>query len=129
MPSPGSHSLEKKTTVYPAANPEKRRESIKVVSSSSKDKPVYVDASGIDVHPHRPYARAPRGTTVVSIISGRQLARESFLVAKCGTDSLAPLFCKSIATAELFNRCLEECLLPEPRPGRGDGQCQHPTAG
>lgn len=79
---------------------------------------MFLDESGIDKFLHRDYARSPMGKQVFSDIKGKKYQRVSMLAAECEKRILAPLVFEGTCDAKLFNKWLEEWLLPELKEGQ-----------
>ena len=78
----------------------------------------YLDESGIEEALHRPFARAPRGTTVGGDIAGSTSQRISLIAALNRSQLLAPMRFEGYWDTEVFNAWLEHALVPELRPGQ-----------
>lgn len=79
---------------------------------------MFLDESGIDKFLHRDYARSFRGSKVVFDIKGKKYQRVSMLAAECEKEIIAPLVFEGTCDAKLFNKWLEEWLLPQLRRGQ-----------
>ena len=88
------------------------------IAKYNRDEIVYLDESGINKFLYREYARAPRGEQVLGEIKGRKYQRLSMIAALCDNKIIAPFTHEITTDAKLFNGWLEQCLLPELRPGQ-----------
>jgi len=71
----------------------------------------YIDECGIDEYLHREYAYSPRGTPVVTKVSGRKFKRANVVAAKCGDRIVAPLIYDGTTDSILFEFWFEKMLL------------------
>ena len=81
---------------------------------------VFLDESGIDEFLQRDYARAPKGTQVISDVYGRKYGRVSVIAAWLpqAKKLIAPFVFEGYTDSELFNGWLEKCLLPNLQKGQ-----------
>lgn len=80
-------------------------------------KMVYVDESGVEDTLFRQYARAPRGTPVITDILGHKTQRISLIAGLLGRKLIAPMMFEGYTDAEVFNDWIEHGLLAELPPG------------
>ena len=79
-----------------------------------------MDESGFSDGLQREYARAKRGSPVISNIKGKKNKRTSVIAAYVSATKtlLAPYAFVGYTDAKRFNGWIQECLLPELRPGQ-----------
>ena len=82
------------------------------MKQSGSDSLVYVDES------YRPHGWGAKGQRVYGDCSGKRLSRTSLLLAQCGVKRFSPLLFSGTCTTALFNRWLEQFLIPELKPGQ-----------
>lgn len=76
------------------------------------DKIIYIDESGIDSHEEFPYGYALKGKRCYAHKSGRCAKRISFLAGLNQDKMIAPLTYEGSCNRWLFEKWLEEFLLP-----------------
>ena len=79
---------------------------------------VYLDESGFNSVVYRPHGWGAKGQRVYGDCSGKRLSRTSVLLAQCGLTRFSPLLFSGTCTTALFNRWLEQSLIPLLRPGQ-----------
>jgi hypothetical protein len=79
-----------------------------------------MDESGFSDSLQREYARARRGSLVISSIKGKKNKRTSVIAAYVSATKtlLAPYAFVGYTDTQRFNGWVETCLLPELRPGQ-----------
>ena len=103
----------KKTTLYKEANESFREAFVEKLKAIAPERLVYVDESRIDQCLYREYARAPRGQTVVTKISGRRFKRTNIAAGICQGKWVAPMEYMGTTNSVLFEFWFKECLLKE----------------
>ena len=88
------------------------------VKQSGSESLVYVYESGFSHESYRPHGWEARGQRVYGDYSGERLSRTSLLLAQCSMKRFSPLLFSGTCTTALFNRWLEQSLLPQLRPGQ-----------
>ena len=86
------------------------------IATVDPGKIVYIDESGVEDTLYREYARAPRGTQIISDIKGKKSQRISMISGLLGKKMIAPLSFEGYTDAAVFNHWLEHCLVPELPP-------------
>ena len=79
---------------------------------------VYWDESGFNSGVQRPDGWSARGQRVYGDSSGKRLSRTSLLLAQCGLKRFSSLLFSGTCTRALFNRWLEQSLIPALRLGQ-----------
>ena len=87
----------------------------KVKQSSSI---VYLGESGFDGQVYRPYGWGTKGQRIDGDGSGKRGSGTRLLLAQCGLKRFSPLLFSGTCTMALFNRWLEQSLIPVLRQGR-----------
>jgi len=108
----------KKTYFYRERDEVKRALFLEQIKPYEKNLLVYIDESGIDSYFHRSYGWGISRERIYGSISGKRFARESFIAAKCGSKILAPLCFQGTCNLLLFNKWVEEFLVPELKAGQ-----------
>ena len=88
------------------------------MKQSGSDSIVYLDESGFNSGVYRPHGWGAKGQRVYGDCSGKRLSRTSLLLAQCGLKRFSPLLFSGTCTTALFNRWLEQSLIPVLRPGQ-----------
>ncbi|MBD2491965.1 IS630 family transposase [Aulosira sp. FACHB-615] len=109
---------EKKTYGYRERDEEKRREFQAKISQKERSQLVYVDESGIDNREDYGYGWNPRGERFYDVKSGRRNLRVSIMSALCQGKLVAPLTFEGSCNRLVFEKWLEEKLLPELKLGQ-----------
>ena len=78
--------------------------------------PVYLDESGFETDPVRPYGYGHKSKLVYGKRTGKRKARTNLLLAQVGKKLLAPMLFLRTCNADIFNAWLEQCLLKELPP-------------
>lgn len=73
---------------------------------------MYLDETGFDTFFYRPYAYAPKGTSVKAQISGRRYQRLSLVAAQTEEGLIAPMTYENTMDSALFEAWFEQFLLP-----------------
>ena len=107
----------KKSSLYAERDEKKRQSHLIEVSKYDVEKLVYIDESGIDNFICREHGWNVRGEKVLSEVSGKRYARESFIAGLIGRKVVAPLCYTGTCDSVLFNFWLENFLLPALEPG------------
>ena len=107
----------KKTTLYEERDTQKRQEYLAEIKDIDSTKIVYVDESGIEDTLRRHYARATRGTPVITDIKGKKSQRISIIAGLLGKKLIAPLVFEGYTNTSVFAQWVQSCLLPELPPG------------
>lgn len=110
--------LEKKTYGYRERDEEKRREFRAKISQKEYSQLVYVDESGIDNREDYGYGWNPKGERFYDLKSGRRNLRVSIMSALCQGKLVAPLTFEGACNRLVFEKWLEEKLLPELKSGQ-----------
>ena len=76
---------------------------------------MYFDESGFASNAWRPHGWAPRGKKVFGRINGRRQPRTNLIMAKRGSDWLAPMLFTGTCTHLTVTTWIEQRLLPELR--------------
>lgn len=79
---------------------------------------VYVDESGIDSYFHRSHGWSRSCERVYGAVSGKRFARESFIAARCDSQTFAPLCFQGTCNTLLFNAWVEHFLIPQLKKGQ-----------
>jgi transposase len=77
---------------------------------------VYFDASGFVSHTHRPHGWAIRGTQVFGRIRGNNRKQTNLIMAKRGSEWVAPMLFKASCTHLAVLAWVKQMLLPAQRP-------------
>ncbi len=73
---------------------------------------MYIDETSIDTYLYRPYARALKGQTINSRISGKKYQRASIVAAQIDNKLIAPMVYENTMNSEFFEAWFGQCLLP-----------------
>ncbi|MEH2380469.1 MAG: IS630 family transposase [Nostoc sp.] len=109
---------EKKTYGYRERDEEKRREFQDKISQKESLELVYVDESGIDNREDYGYGWNPKGERFHDLKSGKRNVRVSIMSALCQGKLVAPLTFEGSCNRLVFEKWLEEKLLPELKSGQ-----------
>jgi isftu1 transposase len=82
------------------------------VIAGQRDTLVYLDETGFDLTAARTHGRAPRGQPVYGSRSGNRRPRTSLIGALVKGKLTAPMIFSGTTNTAVFNRWLEEFLLP-----------------
>lgn len=104
-------------TLYKERDEKKRKRFLTEIESLNPEDLVYVDESGIDHHHFRKYAKSPRNTRVYGETSGNYLTRTTLIAGYVKGGFIAPFRFKGYTNSEVFNVWVEQCLVPELKPG------------
>lgn len=88
------------------------------VQQIPQDKLVYIDETGMDEDIQRVYGRAPRGQSVLGVITGGKVRRISVIAAQCQKQIQAPMRFEGYCDSSVVNAWIEACLLPTLKPGQ-----------
>jgi len=104
---------QKNTIQYAERNEQKREEFLAEVAALPDDAELYYgDESGFDECYSREYGYAPRGESVIGVVSGKHFARTSIVAAKNGDDIVAPFAFSGSMNSDLFVGWLEHIFVP-----------------
>ena len=109
---------EKKTYGYRERDEEKRREFRAKISQKKPSELVYIDESGMDNRENYGYGWNPKGQIFHDLKSGKRSIRVSIMSALCQGKLVAPLTFEGSCNRLVFEKWLEEKLLPELKPGQ-----------
>lgn len=108
----------KKTTLYAERNEKKRQEFLAEIETIDPEDLVFLDESGIDHFFYRRYARSPVGSRVYGEIPGARVSRTTLIAGYVVGGFIAPFRFKGYTNTNVFNQWVEECLIPDLRPGQ-----------
>ncbi len=109
---------EKKTYGYRERDEEKRQEFRAKISHKERLQLVYVDESGIDTREDYGYGWNPKGERFYDLKSGIRNLRVSIMSALCKGELVAPLTFEGSCNRLVFEKWLQEKLLPELKSGQ-----------
>ena len=109
---------EKKTYGYRERNEEKRQEFRAKIDKKERSQLVYIDESGIDNREDFCEGWNPKGERFSDLKSGRRNLRVSIMSALCQGKLVAPLTFEGSCNRLVFEKWLEEKLLPELKSGQ-----------
>ena len=78
---------------------------------------MYVDEAGIDNREDYPYGYCEIGQRFYALKSGKRTERVSWIAALKQGKLFAPMTFEGSCNRDLFERWLEQCLLPQLQPG------------
>lgn len=111
-------TLEKKTYGYQERDEEKRREFRAKIGSKKPSELVYIDESGMDNREDYGYGWNEKGKRFYDLKSGKRSSRVSIMSALCQGRLVAPLTFEGSCNRLVFEKWLEEKLIPELKPGQ-----------
>lgn len=111
-------TLEKKPYGYQERNEEKRREFRAKISLKKHSELVYIDESGMDNREDYGYGWDEKGKRFHDLKSGKRSIRVSIISALCQGQLVAPLTFEDSCNRLVFEKWLEEKLLPELKAGQ-----------
>ena len=109
---------EKKTYGYRERDEDKRREFQAKISQKQSSELVYVDESGMDNREDYGYGWNPKGKRFHDLKSGKRNIRVSIMSGLCQGKLVAPLTFEGSCNRLIFEKWLEEKLLPELQSGQ-----------
>lgn len=86
------------------------------ISCHGKENVVYFDESGFASQTHRPHGWATRGKKVFGRISGNNRKQTNLIMAKRGSEWVAPMLFKASCTHLTVIAWIKQMLLPALRP-------------
>ncbi|MEH1880514.1 IS630 family transposase [Nostoc sp.] len=109
---------EKKTYGYRERDEDKRQEFRVKISQKEASQLVYIDESGIDNREDYGYGWNPKGKRFHDLKSGKRNIRVSIMSGLCQGKLVAPLTFEGSCNRLLFEKWLEEKLLPQLKSGQ-----------
>lgn len=113
-----SKLLIKKSLLFCERDEEKRSAFIDEIKDISLNDLVYLDESGIDGDLQRRFGWSQRGDKIHGETSGKTRKRLSVIAALNEKNIKAPFFFEGYTDTDVFNGWIENCLVPELRPGQ-----------
>ena len=109
---------EKKTYGYRERDEEKRQQFREKISKKKKEQLVYIDESGIDNREDYGYGWNEKGQRFYDLKSGKRSLRVSIMSGLCHGELIAPLTFEGSCNRQVFEKWLEEMLIPQLKPGQ-----------
>ena len=105
--------------LYQERDEQQRQEFEQSLSEFDETQLVWVDECGLNQELIRPYGRCPRHQRLYGECSGHRVSpRISMISAYCNGSLCAPFRFDGYTDSQVFNLWLEQCLLPELKPGQ-----------
>ena len=109
---------EKKTYGYRERDEEKRRQFLQDIQKHKPENIVYIDESGIDNREDYGYGWNETGERFYDFKSGKRSLRVSIISGLCQGSLIAPLTFEGSCNRQVFEKWLEEMLIPKLKPGQ-----------
>jgi transposase len=100
------------------ADGQKQAEYIENLQTIPLDKRVYIDESGVDRNLVKERGWGKVGEQLIGKKKGKREKRINIIAGYVNKEAIAPLIFEEKCETELFNKWLEELLLPVVRPGQ-----------
>lgn len=97
---------------------EKRQAYLDEIKDIPINQLVYLDESGVDENLQRKFGWSERGEKIIGETSGKTRKRLSVIAAFNEKNIKAPLFFEGYTDTQVFNAWIEDCLVPELKPGQ-----------
>jgi hypothetical protein len=108
----------KKTYGYRERDEANRQAFTEPLKTDTEDKLVHLDKSGVDCREDDAYGWGGRGERVYALKHGRRKGRISIIAALCEQQRFAPFTFEGACNRTVFEKWLEEHLLPMLKPGQ-----------
>lgn len=103
--------------MYKEADPQKRADYCEQISRIERSSIIYIDESGIDVNSKKDKGWAMKGDRLYDKKSGKHYERINVISGLRVKSPVAPLMFTGPCNGSVFNQWIEECMIPELRPG------------
>ena len=113
-----SRSPVKKSLLFAERNEQKRQTFLNEIKHIPLNDLVYLDESGVNENLQREFGWSPRGEKIQGEVSGQARKRLSVIAALNAKNIKAPFFFEGYTDTEVFNGWVEDCLIPELKPGQ-----------